>query len=104
MEDSIVSIGSGAFEYGKALYNRFVGGTGDRGKSDEEIRLSKNKVSKDDLVFSEYEIIVGELMRIMVELKALVEVTIQEIQTVDDIQMLFSSGLNDSLNIANDSN
>lgn len=77
---------------------------GDRGKSDEEIRLSKNKVSKDDLVFSEYEIIVGELMRIMVELKALVEVTIQEIQTVDDIQMLFSSGLNDSLNIANDSN
>lgn len=77
---------------------------GDRGKSDEEIRLSKNKVSKDDLVFSEYEIIVGELMRIMVELKALVEVTIQEIQTVDDIQMLFSSGLNDSLNIPSEYN
>jgi len=26
LEDKIISIGTGAFEYGKALYNKFVGG------------------------------------------------------------------------------
>jgi hypothetical protein len=40
---------------------------------------------------SEYELIVGELMRIMADLKALVQGTVEEIRTVDDINTLFGS-------------
>ena len=61
--------------------------------------MNKNKLTKDDLTFSEYEIIVAELMRILEEVKYLVENTIQEIQDIEDISMLFSSGLTDSFNI-----
>ena len=29
-----MSLGSGAYEYGKALYNKLVGGSGDKGKDE----------------------------------------------------------------------
>jgi hypothetical protein len=77
IEDKIISISSGALEYGKALYSRLLGAGGDKAKNEEEIRLNKNKLTKEDLAFSEYEIVVGELMRIVNDMKLLVEQTIQ---------------------------
>ncbi len=77
IEDKIISISSGALEYGKALYSRLLGASGDKAKNEEEIRLNKNKLTKEDLAFSEYEIVVGELMRIVNDMKLLVEHTIQ---------------------------
>jgi hypothetical protein len=46
-------------------------------KQNEEIRLSKNKLTKEDLTLGEYEIIVGDLIRTTKELKVLVQNTIE---------------------------
>lgn len=75
LEEKVKALGIGALEYGKSLYQRFMMGSGSN-KSDEEIRLSKSKLTKEDLQLGEYEIIVMELMRIMGDLKRIVENTI----------------------------